>query len=209
MNLRKPIRSVIPGVQGLVLGVLANTTTPVTGRTVAGLLDGDATTSGVSRVLGQLVEAGLVTCEPAGRANLYALNRDHVAAPAIEALAGLRGELLTRIRSTLATWTQPPVAAWLFGSAARGEGTSVSDVDILLVRPDGSDRDDIWTTQTMRLVDQVRAWSGNACEIVDYTVRELRELVEGADPLVTSLRSDAVELAGEGPRSLLRLKPAT
>jgi predicted nucleotidyltransferase len=208
MDLRLPIRSVIPGVQGLVLGVLANTTTPLTGRAVAGLLDGDAAVSGVSRVLGQLVEAGLVTCEPAGRANLYALNRRHVAAAAIEGLAGQRDELLRRIRSFLAGWDPPLVAAWLFGSMARGDGSAASDIDILLVRPDTID-DDRWVAQTMALAAEVRAWSGNACEIVDVTEVELGRLVGAGDPLIAALRRDALELAGESPRRLLRAGPTS
>lgn len=203
MFLRKPIRSVIPGVQGLVLGVLANTTTPLTGRAVAGLLEGDATSSGVSRVLGHLVESGLVSCEPAGRANLYALNRDHVAAAAILVLADLRGELLRRIRTELSSWAEPPVAAWMFGSASRDEGTAQSDIDILLVRSSGT-VDEVWVTQTMALSEQVKSWSGNPCEILDYTTDEIEALVLAADPLITSLRSDAIEMAGESPRRLLR-----
>ncbi len=207
MDLRVPIRSVIPGVQGLVLGVLASTTTPLTGRGVAALVAGDAGVSGVSRVLGQLVEAGLVICEPAGPANLYVLNRRHVAAEAIEALADLRGELLGRIRSALAGWDPSPVAAWLFGSMARGKGTGASDIDILLVRPDLAD-DDLWVDQTMALAADVQAWSGNACEILDYTEAELAGLVGVADPLISSLRDDAIELTGASPRRLLQSSAA-
>ena len=203
MYLRKPIRSVIPGVQGLVLGVLASTTTPLTGRGIAALLEGDAAQSGVSHVLGGLVESGLVNSEPAGRANLYTLNRHHVAAPAIEALGDLRGELLRRIREELSGWALVPVAAWLFGSTSRGEGNSRSDIDVLLVRSRDVD-DDEWVAQIMRLAEKVTSWSGNPCEILDYSTDELDELVASADPLVDSLRSDAVELHGASPRDLLR-----
>jgi len=204
MYLHKPIRSVIPGVQGLVLGVLANTTAPLTGRAITGLLAGDATTSGVSTALGRLAAEGLVTCEPAGRANLYALNRNHVAAPAVEALADLRGELLRRISTAMAAWSQPAIAAWMFGSAARGEGTSASDIDILLVCPTEVDHDDVWITQTIGLAAQIQSWAGNSCEILEYTAEDLAALVAGDDPLVDSLRADAIELMGASPRSLLR-----
>ena len=203
MELRDPIRSVIPGVQGMVLGILARTTTPLTGRAVAALLDGEAAVSGVHRALTQLVESGLVSRTPAGRAYLHELNREHLAAPSIESLADLRHQLVQRITTDIEAWDPPPVAAWLFGSTARAEGTSASDVDLLLVRPVPED-DERWTAQTLALAEHVRAWTGNACEIVEHSPVSLATLVTGGDPLIDSLRSDAIVLTGEHPRRLLQ-----
>ena len=69
-----------------------------------------------------------------GRNRIHELNREHLAAPVAEALAGLRLGLWKRMRSTLSSWNPKPVYGCVFGSAARGDGGTQSDVDVLLVR---------------------------------------------------------------------------
>lgn len=69
----------------------------MTGREVARLV-GRNSHSGVLDVLNRLAEHGLVERQEAGRAFLYKLNRDHLAAPAVEVLANMRSELLSRLR---------------------------------------------------------------------------------------------------------------
>lgn len=82
--------------EGDVLVALAGTTRPLTGRQVAGLVP-RGSQKAVSVALDRLVEQGIVLRQEAGRAYLHVLNRDHLAAPAVEVLAGLRGELLARL----------------------------------------------------------------------------------------------------------------
>jgi hypothetical protein len=48
-------------------------------------------------------------------------------------LADLRLELWKRLRETLSGWTEKPVHAAVFGSAARCDGGPDSDIDLLLV----------------------------------------------------------------------------
>jgi hypothetical protein len=139
MRFSEPMSSVVPGLHGRVLGVLARTDRALTGRSVAALLHSPASPSGVQKVLDDLVSNGVVTAEPAGRARLYTLNRDHVAAAAIDQLARLRDVLLERIKAEAETWKIPAKAIWLFGSTARGQGDADSDLDLLIVRPDDVD----------------------------------------------------------------------
>jgi predicted nucleotidyltransferase len=140
--------------------------------------------------------------------NLYRLNRDHVAAEGIQVLARMWATLVTRIRAELDTWSVPPQAAWLFGSAARGEATELSDLDILLVLPsDGSGSEavaSVWDRQTEVLAEKIRAWSGNPCEVTEMEAAELSAAVARDDRLVRDLREDGVALAGQDPRALLR-----
>jgi predicted nucleotidyltransferase len=114
--------------------------------------------------------------------------------------------LAARIRAELENWTVRPQAAWLFGSAARGEGNVQSDIDIFLVLP-ASDLDsaavDIWERQTEVLTEKIMAWSGNRCEIVEMEAVELTAAVDRNDLLVRDLREQAVTLAGRDPRDLL------
>lgn len=50
-------------------------------------------------------------------------------------MARLRLELWRRLRSELGEWQPAPLYAAVFGSAARGDGDTASDIDLLLVHP--------------------------------------------------------------------------
>jgi predicted nucleotidyltransferase len=195
---------VVPGLHGRVLGVLARAGQPLTGRGVAGLLTSPASPSGVHKVLEDLVRNGVVTATPAGRARLYALNTEHVAYQAIEHLGRLRELLIERIRTEAESWEIPAEAVWLFGSTARGQGDADSDLDLLVVRPDDVDESDArWLDQLDTLSEHASVWSGNACEVVEYSAAEIRDLVKHGERLVTELRQDAVSIAGSTPRQTL------
>ncbi|MDX2972870.1 nucleotidyltransferase domain-containing protein [Kribbella solani] len=207
MQFPEPISTVVPGLHGRILGVLARTDRPLTGRAVAGLLRTPASPSGVQKVLDDLLSNGLVHAEPAGRARLYTLNRDHVAYQAIDQLTRLRELLLERIRTAADSWVLPAKAIWLFGSTARGQGGPDSDLDLLIVRPDEVDEaDPRWLEQVESLSAQASRWSGNSCEVVEYGAQELRDLIERGERLVGELRRDAVPIAGRTPRQTLTRK---
>ncbi|MET9316960.1 nucleotidyltransferase domain-containing protein [Kribbella sp. NPDC003505] len=207
MRFSEPMSSVVPGLHGRVLGVLARTDRALTGRAVAGLLQSPASPSGVQKVLADLVDNGVVIAEPAGRARLYTLNRDHVAAPAIDQLARLRDVLLDRIRAEAEAWEIPAKAIWLFGSTARGQGDAGSDVDLLIVRPDDVDASDpVWLRQVDTLSAHASLWSGNSCEVVEYSGQEVRDLISRKERIVNELRRDAVPITGSTPRQTLDRK---
>ena len=205
MDLSSPVSSVVPSVHGPVLAVLARTDQALSGRQVAALTGGRAGQWRVNEVLGQLAQAGIVLREDRPPAKLYRLNRDHVAAGAVVALAQLREELLRRIRDHIAGWVLPARAVWLFGSAARGDGGPDSDIDLLVVGDDGVDVDDpSWTAQVADLSERVWLWSGNGCEVLELSSAEVAAMVARDERLVGELRADAVCLAGLSPRIVLR-----
>ena len=208
MDLTNPIQSVIPSVHGAVLGVLARTDEPLSGRRVAELTAPRFGQTQVNQVLRKLAASGVVLLDSRPPSNLYRLNRDHVAAEGILALARMWTTLVARIRAELDGWSIPPQAAWLFGSTARGEATAHSDIDILLVvADDGLESEAIaeaWERQTEALAEHIKVWSGNACEVLEVTRAELADAVERDDRLVHDLRGQAVLLAGKNPRALLR-----
>lgn len=205
MNLSSPITSVIPGAKGEVLSILAHTSEELTGNVIATLGGDRVSQTGANKALKKLVADGLVLSRPAGKSILYSLNRDHVAARSIIELSELRSALITRIKEQVTGWEYQPVALALFGSAARGQGTSNSDIDVLAIRPDAIDQEhSVWTAQVMGLTEAVWRWSGNACEILEYTADEFAVLVRSRDTLVENLRTDAVGLVGKAPRELTR-----
>lgn len=182
--------------------MLAGTTRPMTGRQIARLVG--ASHEGVRKVLRRAADQGLVHREPAGRATMYALNRDHVAAAAVELLAGLRNEFVQRARGALADWYIQPVHASVFGSSARGDGDVDSDIDLLVVRPRGvQEENEAWRSQLDLLTSAVRAWTGNHASIVELPEEGLRGPGHPPPPVVAEVRRDAIDLAGKPVRELL------
>ena len=210
MDLINPMQSVIPSANGAVLSVLARTDEPLSGHRVAELTRPRFAQTRVNAVLQKLAESGIVLRESRPPANLYRLNKDHVAAEGILALAGMWATLLSRIRAELANWSVPPEAAWLFGSAARREATADSDIDLLVVAPAGAMQSEetftVWQLQTDALAENIRAWTGNSCEVLEMDATELDAAVDRDDRLVRELREQAIVLADADARILRRRK---
>jgi predicted nucleotidyltransferase len=203
VDLSQPYLVISPTLDPGVLSVLAGTTRPLTGREIARLL-GRTSHSGVIAALERLVNQGLVEREEAGRAFLFTLNREHLAAPAVELLANLREELLHRIRDAVDGWTIKVGHLSLFGSAARGEGGTDSDIDLFLVRTAAIEpQEPLWREQVDLLSWQVERWTGNPARIVEVGQPEIARLREERPPVVNELLADAITLAGPDVSALL------
>lgn len=196
VDLEHPLAVITPTVDGDVLAVLARAEAAFTGREVHRLV-GQYSEAGVRKVLTRLVEQGIVLIERAGPSYLYRLNRDHLAAPHIIALAGLRAELLGRLRARLASWDPPAVYAALFGSAARGDMRPDSDIDLLIVRPDTLEPDDDrWASQVHQLIGDVTRWTGNDTRPLEYGDTETRRVFRRGESVLEAVRVEGVHLAG-------------
>lgn len=202
MDVSRPYSAVAPTVEGDVLVVLAGTTHPLTGRQVARLAR-RGSVAGVAKALDRLGHQGLVTRLEAPPASLYTLNRQHVAAPIAEALAGLRSELFCRLREAFAAWDIQPMHTSLFGSAARGDGALDSDVDIFVVRPPTVDAEDAtWGAQLADLSDLVYASTGNRASVVDFAEQDIQQMLDEQPPVLDELLRDGIDLAGIPLREL-------
>lgn len=202
MNVGSPHTALASAVDVEALVALSGAASPLTGREVA--RRAGRSHDRVRKVLDRLVEHGLVSRIEAGRARLYLLNREHLVAPAIEQLAGLRIALVDRLREELRAWDVQPVAAALFGSAARGDGDTQSDIDLLVVRPATADGEDPpWRAQIDRLSERVYAWTGNHARTIELGEDELPELSARQPPILRELREDAIPLIGPRPASLV------
>lgn len=204
VNVARPYAAVSPTVDGDVLVTLARTTRPLTGRQVAKLAP-RGTQPSVQRALNHLVDHGLVDAQEAGRAVLYTLNRKHLAYPAVEMLAAIRGELIRRLRETVASWEIQPVHASIFGSVARGDGDTKSDIDLFFVRPgDVNEEDATWRSQLDELSASIRRWTGNRSSISEVAKREIARLRRDRPPVVSELEKDSIGLAGPTATELFR-----
>jgi predicted nucleotidyltransferase len=194
-----PIRDIVPGARGLVLATLVQLEKPVTVRALA-------RHSGVSpqtalNLVDELSRVGLVRAERAGGLVLVVLNRGHIFAEPLYALARARGRLIERLSEELARWPEL-AAAWLFGSAARGDGDRSSDIDLLLVAEAGTDNPE-WGSNVARLADQVEEWTGNPTQITEHSWESFEQLVRDGNLLVSAIRDDGVPLT---PSSRSRLR---
>src|SRR6266508_1198017 len=166
-----------------VLLVLRGTTRPLTGRGVARLVRNGSQPT-VNASLRRLTEEGLVRAEEAGNAYLHTFNREHLGAPAIELLAGIRSELERRLR---------------------GEVDTRSDIDVFVVRPARVSEDDPrWRAQLERLSDHVYEWTGNHAGLSEVSAADVRRLRRERPPVVEELRRGAITLAGPAPTELLK-----
>jgi predicted nucleotidyltransferase len=161
-------------------------------------------------VLQRLVEHGLVLAQPANQGALYRLNREHVLADCVIRAAGARGEIVRRLREAVIKLSPAPTATALFGSFARRQAGVDSDIDLLVVVPDDTDvhRSD-WSDQIELLVDAVALWTGNTLTPLVLTTTAFTAADAAGEPLIDSLRDEAVPLTGDESLRQLLDRPAT
>jgi hypothetical protein len=192
VDLGNPISTAIPSLDGPVLQVLARSTSMLSGREIHRLC-GAGSVAGVRLVLQRLTSTGLVQVHEAGNSLLYALNRRHVAAPAVELLADLRTTFVAGLSAKISTWPIPPVHASLFGAIAQGDGDLGSDVDLLLIRPEEVASDNLlWEEQTADLLQYIVDQTGNPAQLYDLTRAELAT----PDPAADDWRTHTIPLHG-------------
>jgi predicted nucleotidyltransferase len=122
------------------------------------------------------------------------LNRDHLAAGAIEALVGLRASLFERIAGAVGDWVPQPQLVGVFGSAARRDGDADSDIDIdIVVVTDSPEVEE----RAGELAQPVESWTGNACHVVTASTSDLRRMRRHKEPVLANWERDMVVIAGD------------
>lgn len=192
MQLNKPFATVTPTLDGDVLAVLAVHDVTFTTGQVHRVLRGFSE-EGIRKVLTRLVEQGVVVADRVGNAFAYRLNTEHLAAEPIRALARLSSTFFDRLEQHLENWQEKPIYGAVFGSAATGQMTLQSDVDILLVH-NHNYLDSVWSRQIGDLTSAVSAWTGNDARVVEYTEEELRGA--GSEPMIRDVMDHGLTVAG-------------
>jgi predicted nucleotidyltransferase len=200
MDLESPLRTIASPVEAETLRVLAGADTEFTAAQVHRLVDA-ASLFGVRKALARLADSGLVLSSSHGNSMLWRGNRHHVLWPAIELAVDARRELLDRLRRQFAERNE--LAAYLYGSFARRAATPASDIDVLVVYPDDAAQDSI-IDFAHDLSEQILAWTGNEGQVFNATRSGLRDSIARADPVMASIRHDAVPLVGPEFEQLLR-----
>lgn len=194
MDAAHPLAVVTPSLDGDVLTRLALADTAFTPGQLQRLIP-HATVAGIRRVLKRLAEQGVVTMSSAGvTAKVFELNREHLAADAIVELASQVPRLLERIGERVGSWIEPPTYAAVFGSFARRQATTVSDVDIFLVRPARSD-DEVWFPQVEGLESAVTRWTGNDARA--FVIDEDRLAEPGYARVLDDIVREGISVTGD------------
>lgn len=159
MILKKPFLSVTPSLDGDVLARVARATDWLSVPQIHALLP-ERSDEGIRNTLTRLVQHGLLLEKVFGRSRVFSLNRDHLLASAVVDIAEAPKRFLHRLSEHCASWNSPPVFAALFGSAARGDMTAESDIDVFIVQPINTD-DDTFSEQIDVLCAEASRWTGN------------------------------------------------
>ena len=197
MDFVRPIEAVIPGAQGRVLAVLAETTAELNLRTIARL--SGVSHAQVSRVLPGLVELGLVERREAPPSSLFRLVSEHVAVGPLKALARGRDGLIEEMERVAAALPVKPESLIVFGSFARGEADAQSDIDAVFIRPaDLGDSDEAWGDSVEQWRYQIRRISGNLVEVLEVRSDEIGERLSSRLPVWRDIRREGIVVHGRG-----------
>ncbi|MCE9620848.1 MAG: nucleotidyltransferase domain-containing protein [Actinomycetia bacterium] len=196
MDFRHPVEATIPGAQGRVIAALLGTSGEVNLRTVARIAG--VSIAQASRVLPGLVDLGMIERREVPPSSLFRLVPEHVATRALLALANSRKVVMAEMGHVAAEIRPAPISVIAFGSFARGDSEPDSDIDVVIVRPAGTDADaDDWT----RAMDKWRAVvgrvAGNTIEILDVDADGVAAKLSGGSQLWRDIRRDGQVVFGK------------
>ncbi len=101
-------------------------------------------------------------------------------------------------------WKTEAVHVSIYGSMARGDGGTQSDIDVFVVRPDRVSNDDPqWREEIDGLAWHIERWAGNQASIAEVAEGEIDHLLKEGRPIVAELRSDAIYVSGASIPTLL------
>jgi predicted nucleotidyltransferase len=196
MDFIHPLQTVVPGVQGRILAVLAETTAELNLRAIASIAD--VSEAQVSRVLARLVAVGVVERREAPPSALFRLVRDHIAAGPILALSRSRDRMIHEMREIAEGLPVSPASVIIFGSFARGEADAASDIDTLFVRPSGiGESDEAWSAAVQQWTDQVSEVSGNRVEVLETDEDEVPARLDHGGSVWQDIERDGLIIHGK------------
>ena len=192
MRLQNPFAAVSPsGLDSQVLAVLARTDQFLSVQQIHALLPESGSRAGVRISVGRFVDQGTVVERLSGRSLTYALNDEHLVAGAIRQIATSRRRLLDRMREAVAAWPVQPLSVVVFGSAVRDEMRSDSDIDVLVVMPDGVD-DETVSAVVDEFSSRLTRWTGNDARLLVYWEDEIEPAA-----VLSSILDEGIHIAGD------------
>lgn len=191
----------MPGAQGRMLAVLVETTAELNLRTIAQLAG--VSQAQASRLLPDLVDLGVLERREVPPASLFRFVPEHVASRALLALAHSTDTVLDEIGRLAGALPRPPVSVIVFGSFARREADTQSDIDVVVVRPTAvEDDDDAWADSIEAWRRAVRRITGNRVEVLEVSACEAATKLGGRAQVWADIRRDGRVVYGTGLEQL-------
>lgn len=158
MEFSSPLATVTPTVDGDVLAILSSSD----GWFTTTLLQEQIPTRsvpGIRNVLIRLVDQGIVQSMIVGRVHQYRLNRQHIAAEPIIALARLRDAFTRRAAAAMGAWHESP----LFAALCPPVSSPVLRIVAIMPR---RVHQRIWDDQVSEFEAAAQLWTGNAVTVI-------------------------------------------
>lgn len=207
MDFVRPIEAIVPGAQGRVLAVLAETTAELNLRTIAQLAG--ISQAQASRLLPDLVALGVIERREVPPASLFRLVPEHVASRALLALARSTDTVLDEMGRLAGALPQQPVSVIVFGSFSRREAAADSDIDVVVVRPaEVGEDDDAWSASLEAWRRDVRRLTGNPVEVLEVGEDEAATKLAGRTQVWADIRRDGRVVHGLGLDELRAVRSA-
>ncbi|MFW2232936.1 MULTISPECIES: nucleotidyltransferase domain-containing protein [Rhizobium] len=154
--------------------------------------------------LATLTSLRIVTEIGTGYARLFSLNRGSPFSTPVQALFETEerrfADILAAVKECASLFGDKVVAAWVFGSVARGEDNASSDLDVALI----ADAPDIETIQNGSI--DFLAAKGNelsfAPSINTLSVTDLKRLRQSDDPLWKAFLNEGLVVLGPRPETI-------
>jgi hypothetical protein len=195
MDFVQSVEAAIPGVQGRVLSVLAQTSAELNLRTLAQLAG--VSPAQVSRVVPGLVDLGVLERREVPPASLFRLVPEHLIARTILDLARVDEIALDEMRRLAELMPVAATSIVVFGSFARREAAADSDIDVVVVRPPEVDEEDeSWTAGVEDWRLSVGRLTGNRVEVLEVGMAEVASKLASGDSLWQSIRREGLTVSG-------------
>ena len=204
MDYTRPVQTLIPGAQGQILGVLAETTAQLNLTTVSRLAG--VSLAQASRVLPELVRLGLVERVEAPPSALFRLMDENLVGRLVRSMTDLRNLALRAVGDCSALQKPRPKLVIVFGSFARGDADGDSDLDVVIVRPaDIDDSDAAWSESIVTLNQDLARAVGNPVNILEVGTNELERRIRSHSELWRSIRNEGIVVYGDAPGNMQSL----
>jgi predicted nucleotidyltransferase len=182
-----------------VLGVLHGVRVPLNAAQVA--RQAGLSQPGAATALRELEQLGLVQGSQVGWARAYLLVRENIyveriVAPAFAAEEAMGDELRADLRRA---FSERSVAVVLFGSYARDEQRSDSDIDVVLVAADSVAKEELDEISDVEMLRMRMVWGATLSALI-YDVAEAADLHQSAASLYAEIERDAIVVSGMPPR---------
>ena len=138
-----------------------------------------AGSGGVQREVARLAGSGLLLMEQVGNQKRYRANPDSPIHDELAAIVRKTFGLADPLREALAPLANLIALAFVYGSVAKGQDTSNSDIDLMLVS------DTLSYGEVMAALDPLIEQLGRAINPTVYMQAELRKRIEGGNSFVT------------------------